>query len=165
MVCTLHQASTITEFSTHFLTMKFISRFFLNVEIYVFYAADQVADIGKRIMDQLGGKQFYYTTSYLEAWIKKRYEQCALTSQYLSEVVAVVEHHILFEAKALMFVQGDSWSSRVMNDRKLVGKFTRPGDKSLLDVLTNFIVGQPQMKMNPMTKQELKKRLAELKYP
>ena len=80
-------------------------------------------------------------------------------------MIAVVEHHILFEAKALMFIQGDSWSSRVMNDRKLVGKFTRPGDKSLLDVLTNFIVGQPQMKMNPMTKQELKKRLAELKYP
>ena len=51
-----------------------------------------------------------------------------------------------------------------MNDRKLVGKFTRPGDKSLVDVLTNFIVGVPQMKMNPMTKQELKKRLAELQY-
>lgn len=52
-----------------------------------------------------------------------------------------------------------------MNDRKVAGRFSRPGDKGFMDVLTNFITGQPQMKMNQMTKQELKKRLSELVVP
>merc|ERR1711907_300581 len=70
-------------------------------------AADQVVNIIKRIFDQIGGKQLFYTTSYLEDWIKQRYAQCALTATYLSEVISVVEHHILFESKALLFTMGD----------------------------------------------------------
>ena len=125
-------------------------------------AADQVADITIRVLDEVGGHGFVYTTSYLVKWLNKRYSQCALTASFLQDVVSVIEHHILFESKVLLFQVGDPWSTRVMNDRKVVGKFSRPGDKGFMDVLTNFIMGQPAMKMNPMTKQELKKRLSEL---
>ena len=128
------------------------------------YATDRIAAIAGKVMDNIGvDKAPFYTTSYLEKWIKFRYEQCSLTSTYLSEVISVVEHHILFESKVLLFMTGDPWSTRVMNDRKLVGRFMKPGDKSFVDVITNFITGQPAMKVNPMVKQELKKRLSEMK--
>lgn len=41
-------------------------------------AADQVADISLRILDEIGGQGFVYTTSYLIQWVNKRYSQCAL---------------------------------------------------------------------------------------
>ena len=125
-------------------------------------AADQVADITIRVLDEIGGQGFVYTTSYLMKWLEKRYSQCVLTTDYTTEVIAMVEHHILYESKVLLFSSGDPASTRIMNDRKVAGKFSRPGDKNFVDVLTNFIMGQPVMKMNHMTKQELKKRLSEL---
>ena len=62
-------------------------------------AADQVADITIRVLDEVGGHGFVYTTSYLVKWLARRYSQCALTASFLQDVVSAMEHHILFESK------------------------------------------------------------------